>query len=93
MSKKNESDESEPSEEVYRAFGERPNVPAANVVKAIRRDIGTRDFSLHISDASYTGYSIWEVANFVWRHDSTNHMRYISEVFNVMTLHRFYKAI
>lgn len=72
----------EPEEEVDRAFGGRPNVPALNVVKAIRRDIGTTGFDLHISDRSYTGYTIWEVARFVRFHDPTNHMRYITEVFD-----------
>ncbi len=74
--------EPEPSDEVDRAFGGRPNVPAANVVKAIRRDIGTKGYSLHISDKSYTGYSIWEVYQFVKNSDNTNYMRYISEVFD-----------
>jgi hypothetical protein len=74
--------EAEPSEEIDRAFGGRPNVPATNVVRAIRRDIGTRGYALHISDRSYTGYSIWEVYRFVRYHDNTNHMRYISEVFD-----------
>lgn len=64
------------------AFGGRPNVPSANVIRAIRRDIGTSGYALHISDRSYTGYSIWEVYNFVKYHDSTNHMSYISEVFD-----------
>ena len=74
--------EPETSEEIDRAFGGRPNVPAMNVVRAIRRDIGTRGYDLHISDRSYTGYSIWEVARFVRTHDNTNHMRYIREVFD-----------
>ncbi len=72
----------EPSEEVDRAFGGRPNVPAANVIRAIQRDIGSSGYDLHISDRSYTGYSVWEVARFVMVHDNTNHMRYISEVFD-----------
>ena len=74
--------EAEPEEEVDRAFGGRPNVPAVNVVKAIRRDIGTTGFDLHISDRSYTGYTIWEVARFIRFHDPTDHMRYITEVFD-----------
>ena len=74
--------EPEPSEEVDRAFGGRPNVPAAYVIRAIRRDIGTTGYCLHISDKSYTGYSIWEVYNFVKYYDNTNHMRYIPEVFD-----------
>ena len=74
--------EPESREEIDRAFGGRPNVPAVNVVKAIRRDIGTKGYALHISDRSYTGYSIWEVWRFVGYHDNTNHMRYISEVFD-----------
>ncbi|MGK7898562.1 MAG: hypothetical protein AB4372_34340 [Xenococcus sp. (in: cyanobacteria)] len=74
--------EPESLEEVDRAFGGRPNVPAANVVKAIRRDIGTKGYSLHISDRSYTGYSIWEVYKFVRNSDNTNYMRYIPEVFD-----------
>jgi len=51
----------ESGEEVDRAFGGRPNVPAANVIRAIHRDIGSSGYNLHISDRSYTGYSIWEV--------------------------------
>ena len=74
--------DTEPSEEVDLAFGGRPNVPQANVINAIRRDIGTRGYDLHISDKSYTGYSIWEVQRFIKSHDNTNHMRYISEVFD-----------
>lgn len=74
--------EPESSDEIDRAFGGRPNVPAVNVVRAIRRDIGTKGYKLHISDRDYTGYSIWEVHRYVTRHDSTNHMRYISEVFD-----------
>jgi hypothetical protein len=72
----------ETDEEVGLAFGGRPNVPAVDVVRAIRRDIGTTGYSLHISDRSYTGYTIWEVYRFITRHDKTNHMRYISEVFD-----------
>ncbi len=74
--------ESEPSEEVDRPFGGRPNVKRYDVVSAIRRDIGTSGYALHISDSSYTGYSIWEVYRFVRYHDNTDHMPYISEVFD-----------
>lgn len=69
-------------DEIARAFGGRPNVPNSNVIRAIRRDIGTTGYSLHISDNSYTGYSIWEVYRFIRYHDGTNHMGYISEVFD-----------
>ena len=72
----------EPSEEIDRAYGGRPNVPAANIIRAIRRDIGTTGYSLHISDRSYTGYSIWEVYRFIKYHDNTDHMSYIPEVFD-----------
>lgn len=72
----------EPPEDVDRAFGGRPNVLAANVVKAIRKDIGTQGYALHISDRDYTGYTIWEVYRFVRYQDPTNHMQYISEVFD-----------
>ena len=74
--------EPETDEEVGLAFGGRPNVPAADVVRAIRRDIGTTGYALHISDRSYTGYTIWEAYRFITRHDNTNHMRYLSEVFD-----------
>ncbi len=74
--------EAEPPDEIDRAYGGRPNVPASNIVRAIRRDIGTSGYELHISDRSYTGYSIWEVSNFVRRYDNTNHERYIAEVFD-----------
>jgi hypothetical protein len=74
--------DSELSEEVDLAFGGRPNVTRTNVVRAISRDIGTSGYSLHISDSSYTGYSIYEVSRFVRYHDNTNHMPYISEVFD-----------
>lgn len=72
----------ESGEEVDRAFGGRPNVPAANVIRAIHRDVGSGGYDLHISDRSYTGYSIWEAHRFVRFHDNTDHMRYISEVFD-----------
>lgn len=74
--------EPESREEIDRAFGGRPNVPAVDVIAAIRRDIGTTGYALHISDRSYTGYSIWEVSRFIRYHDNTDHMRYISEVFD-----------
>jgi hypothetical protein len=78
----NFTDDPEPSEEVGLAYGGRPNVPVANIVRAIRRDIGTKGYALHISDGSYTGYSIWEVHKFVKYHDNTDLMTYISEVFD-----------
>lgn len=74
--------ELEPRPQTDLAFGGRPNVPAASVVRAIRRDIGTSGYSLHISDRSYTGYSIWEVYQFVKYYDNTDKMNYISEVFD-----------
>ena len=73
--------EAEPTDVVDRAWGGRPNVPVANVTRAIRRDIGARGYDLHISDRSYTGYTIWEVWRFL-RGDRTNFRRYISEVFD-----------
>jgi hypothetical protein len=73
--------ESEPLEEVDRAWGGRPNVPVENVIRAICRNIGARGYDLHISDRSYTGYSIWEVIRYL-RADRTNFMRYIREVFD-----------
>ncbi|MCP4689135.1 MAG: hypothetical protein GY859_13860 [Desulfobacterales bacterium] len=76
------SAESESDESVGLAFRGRPNVPAANVVRAIRRDIGARGYDLHISDSSYTGYAIGEVGRFVSYHDRTNFMTYIREVFD-----------
>lgn len=72
----------EPEAEVEAAFGGRPNVPAGDVVRAISRDIGTTGYSLHISDKNYTGYTIWEVYRYIKYHDATDHMRYITEVFD-----------
>jgi hypothetical protein len=74
--------EQEPRSEVDLAFGGRPNVPKSWVINAIRRDIGTTGYALHISDSSYTGYPIWEVHRFVKYHDTTDHMLYIAEVFD-----------
>ncbi len=76
------NEDPEPDAEVNRAFMGRPNVPRLDVVSAIRRDIGTTGYSLHISDSSYTGYSIWDVYRFVYLHDRTDLMSYISEVFD-----------
>ena len=72
----------EPKEAVDQAFGGRSNVPAVNVINAIYRDIGTKGYDLHISDRSYTGYTIWEVNRCIRWHEYTDLMRYIAEVFD-----------
>lgn len=73
--------EPEPAEEVDRRWGGRPNVPKANVIRAIRRDIGTKGYDLWISDRSYTGYTCHELKRFL-RADRTNFRRYIRETFD-----------
>ena len=72
----------EPREEIDGVFGGRSPVPAGNVAKAIRRDIGTKGYALHISDRNYVGYSIWEVQRFIATHADTNHMTYITDAFD-----------
>jgi hypothetical protein len=74
--------ETEPEEAVSLAYGGRPNVNVRDVVRAIRRDIGSRGYALHISDKSYTGYSIWDVHRYVTRHDRTDLLRYMREIFD-----------
>lgn len=71
-----------PADEVDLAFGGRPNVPNKKVIDAIIRDIGPNGYDLHISDRSFTGYTMWEVWFFVKFLDKTNLIQYISEVFD-----------
>ncbi|MHC1631449.1 MAG: hypothetical protein ACXQT4_04040 [Methanotrichaceae archaeon] len=67
--------ELEPKKVVDKSWGGKPNVPIVDVIKAIRRDIGAKGFDLHISDRSYTGYTIWDVIRYL-KADRTNLMRY-----------------
>lgn len=70
------------AEDVTNAYGTRPNVPGVNVVNAITTALGPGGYALHISDGSYTGYSIWEVNEFLKNFDNTNLRVWIAEVFD-----------
>jgi hypothetical protein len=63
-------------------YGTRPNIPGANVINAITNALGPGGYALHISDSSYTGYSLWELKEFMTNFDPTNLRVWIAEVFD-----------
>lgn len=69
-------------DDVKNAYGTKPNVPGINVVNAIRTALGPGGYALHIADGSYTGYSIWELQEFMKNFDSTNLRVWIPETFD-----------
>lgn len=71
-----------PEDDVMNAYGTKPNVPGINVVNAIKSAIGPGGYTLHISDGSYTGYSIWELKEYMNNFDQTNLRVWIPEVFD-----------
>ncbi len=71
-----------PYEDVVNSYGTKPNVPASNVINAIKAALGAGGYALHISDASYTGYSIWELQQFMRNFDKTDLRVWIREVFD-----------
>ncbi len=73
---------SRPANDIANAYGTRPNVPGANVVNAIVAALGPGGYALHISDGSYTGYSIWELNEFMKNFDSTNLRVWVAETFD-----------
>lgn len=71
-----------PVDDIANAYGTKPNVPGINVVNAIRTALGPGGYALHISDGSYTGYSIWELQEFMKNFDNTNLRVWIAETFD-----------
>jgi hypothetical protein len=71
-----------PEEDVTNAYGTKPNIPGINVVNSIKAALGPGSYALHISDGSYTGYSIWELQEFMKNFDNTNLRVWIAEVFD-----------
>ncbi|BAZ06653.1 hypothetical protein NIES3974_33150 [Calothrix sp. NIES-3974] len=71
-----------PVGEMKSAYGTRPNVAGVNVVNAVKTALGTGGYCLHISDSSYTGYTIWELYEFMRNFDNTNLRVWIPEVFD-----------
>jgi hypothetical protein len=64
------------------SFGTKPNVPGINVYNALIKALGSGGYAINISDSSYTGYTIWELQNFLSRFDSTDLQVWIPEVFD-----------
>lgn len=71
-----------PVDDLNNAYGTKPNVPGINVVNAIKAALGSGGYALHISDGSYTGYSIWELQEFMKNFDNTDLRVWIPEVFD-----------
>ncbi len=71
-----------PKEDVKNAYGTKLNIPGVDVANAIKTALGPGNYSLHISDGSYTGYSIWELKEFMQNFDNTNLRVWIPEVFD-----------
>lgn len=59
-----------------------PNVPAINVINAIIAALGPGGYCVHISDGSYTGYTIWELYEFMKNFDNTNLRVWLAELFD-----------
>jgi len=71
-----------PIDDVRSAYGTKPNVPGINVVNAIKAALGPGGYAVHISDGSYTGYSMWELQEFMKNFDYTNLRVWIAETFD-----------
>jgi hypothetical protein len=71
-----------PADDVANAYGTKPNIPGVNVVNAIKTALGPGGYALHISDGSYTGYSIWELKVFIKNFENTDLRVWIAEVFD-----------
>lgn len=71
-----------PIEDITNAYGTKPNVPGINVVNAIKTALGPGGYAIHISDGSYTGYSVWELREFMKNFDKTNLRVWIPQVFD-----------
>jgi len=71
-----------PDTDIKNAFGTKPNVPGVNVLNAIKAALGPGGYALHISDGSYTGYSVWELQEFMKNFDSTNLKVWVAETFD-----------
>ena len=71
-----------PETDLANAYGIKPNIPGINVINAIRGALGPGNYALHIADGSYTGYSIWELNEFIRNFDQTNLRTYVPEAFD-----------
>ena len=71
-----------PESDVAVAYGVKPNIPAINVIRAIKTALGPGNYALHISDGSYTGYTVRELREFITNFDNTNLRTYIPETFD-----------
>ncbi len=69
-------------QETSLSYGTKPNVPGINVVNAIKAALGPGTWALHISDGSYTGYTIAELQEFIRNFDSTNLRVWVAETFD-----------
>jgi hypothetical protein len=74
--------EKEALKEVKLPYGVQPNVPAANVINAIKTALGPGGWQLWISDGSYTGYTIDELYLWLKNFDDTDLNVWIAEVFD-----------
>lgn len=71
-----------PEKDIQNAYGTKPNVPGINVINAIKNALGPGGYALHISDGSYTGYSKWELEEFIKNFDNTNLRVWVAETFD-----------
>ncbi len=71
-----------PADDVAAAYGTHGTIPGIEVVNAIKAALGPGPWSLHISDGSYTRYSIWELKEFMNNFDNTDLRVWIAEVFD-----------
>jgi hypothetical protein len=65
-----------------KSFGTKPNVDGIKVIKAIKTALGSAGYQLHVSDGSYTGYTIQELKEYMNKFNSTDLKVWIEEVFD-----------
>lgn len=68
--------------QVAEPYGTKQNVPSENLIAAIRKTLGEDNYALHVSDESYTGYTLFELNEFIKNFDSTNLNVWVKETFD-----------
>ena len=71
-----------PADDVANAYGIKPNVPSINVYNALKAALGPGGYPIHMADGSYSGYSLWELSEFIRNFDHTNLRTYVPEAFD-----------
>lgn len=71
-----------PPADLKATFGTKPNIPGLDVFDAIKLALGPGGYCVHMADGSYTGYSIWELREFIQNFDHTDLRVWVPEAFD-----------